>query len=378
MRLARVAGKILAAAAVLMMVSFVSAPAEAASVAVSLRSNFVPYDDFVRVRTIVDTSPGLVVVATRELTDLASLDHLATSFERIADIDGLAVGAYHVAVELRDRHDVVVGFRSVTAAVTGPLAVNIDITTTTATSTAQKTWSLLTDNDGDGAVGPNDVLRYTITLRGGGTFEDYAGPGLLNGSVTASAGTITKGNGGGDVSVEVTDVGTKPVTIQYDVQVTPVVANQGRLENGSHTTFTDDPYTPAPHDPTFTPLACIAPADLVACQGRFEGCELRRRECELLRARALRERDEARAQLAALLDDADHDSVPAVLDLCPSTLAGAAVDERGCSRAQFCAAIDLGAPSGRAVCRAADWRNDEPLDLSPNDCRPAGAVCQAR
>lgn len=73
----------------------------------------------------------------------------------------------------------------------------------------------------------------------------------------------------------------------------------------------------------------------------------------------------------ALLDldrDGEHEST----DQCPGTGAAESVDDAGCSLAQFCAATP------RALCKAADWRNDEPR--KPADCSLGGTkpdlVCQ--
>ena len=63
--------------------------------------------------------------------------------------------------------------------------------------------------------------------------------------------------------------------------------------------------------------------------------------------------------------DGDGDGLLGSVDLCPGTPAGAAVDDSGCSRAQFCAAqpVQGSTPSRRVrACRTADWRSDGTLD----------------
>lgn len=78
------------------------------------------------------------------------------------------------------------------------------------------------------------------------------------------------------------------------------------------------------------------------------------------------------------LADSDGDGEGDASDLCPGTAASSEVDEAGCSRLQFCAAIDPGSARGRRTCELADWRNDEPLRRSKGDCRVVRGVCIAR
>jgi len=47
----------------------------------------------------------------------------------------------------------------------------------------------------------------------------------------------------------------------------------------------------------------------------------------------------------------------------------AEVDERGCTRAQFCEAIAIESFRSLRTCAASDFRNDEPLRRAPQDCR---------
>lgn len=86
----------------------------------------------------------------------------------------------------------------------------------------------------------------------------------------------------------------------------------------------------------------------------------------------------AHAALAAALADLDADGVRDPGDSCLGTEPAGAVDGVGCSLAQFCTAIDATTGSGRATCNHADWRNDEPLSDSPNDCKAATGLCQPR
>lgn len=87
---------------------------------------------------------------------------------------------------------------------------------------------------------------------------------------------------------------------------------------------------------------------------------------------------DAQAALAAALADADSDGVRDFGDPCLGTGPGAAVDAMGCSLAQFCTAIDASTGSGRATCSHSDWRNDEPLADSPNDCKASASRCEPR
>lgn len=72
-----------------------------------------------------------------------------------------------------------------------------------------------------------------------------------------------------------------------------------------------------------------------------------------------------------VFSDADGDGEGDRSDRCPATPAGAAVDENGCSASQFCAA------QPRAVCRRADFGNDEHGVKKPLDCLRTGEQCSA-
>lgn len=82
--------------------------------------------------------------------------------------------------------------------------------------------------------------------------------------------------------------------------------------------------------------------------------------------------------LAAALADADADGVRDPSDACLGSEPATEIDGLGCSLAQFCAAIDASNGSGRATCNHSDWRNDEPLADSPNDCKTSAGRCEAR
>jgi hypothetical protein len=59
--------------------------------------------------------------------------------------------------------------------------------------------------------------------------------------------------------------------------------------------------------------------------------------------------------------DPDGDGEADPTDHCPGTGAGAAVDDAGCSAAQFCATFDATTSEGARRCKKADWQNDEPI-----------------
>ena len=138
---------------------------------------------------------------------------------------------------------------------------------------AQKTDDLARDADGDGAPSPGDTLRYTIVVRntGNGPATGVAlndtpdsNTTLVAGSVTTTLGTVTRGNTAGDRSVGV-DIGGLPsggsATVTFQVVVNdPLpetvnqVANQALISGNFPTVPSDDPATPAPDDPTITPL----------------------------------------------------------------------------------------------------------------------------
>jgi hypothetical protein len=76
-----------------------------------------------------------------------------------------------------------------------------------------------------------------------------------------------------------------------------------------------------------------------------------------------------RAEIAQCVaaSDLDGDLEPNASDRCPGTQAAA--DTAGCSIAQFCALQPL------ALCKRADFRNDEPGVKKPRDCARVGAAC---
>ena len=150
--------------------------------------------------------------------------------------------------------------------------------------TAQKVGSLVVDLDRNGVASTGDTLLYQVTIANAGNaamtgvrFTDTpdANTTLVAGSVQTSLGVVSRGNGAGDTSVSVDIAGIPPrgsATISFRVRVNSSlssgatqVANQGAVTSQQlPQVLTDDPSTPAPNDPTATPVtvSCNTPADL--------------------------------------------------------------------------------------------------------------------
>ena len=77
------------------------------------------------------------------------------------------------------------------------------------------------------------------------------------------------------------------------------------------------------------------------------------------------------SECRALIRDGDGDGEVDGTDRCPETPPGEAVDDAGCSRAQFCAGVEATTREGKRTCRRADWGNDEPLVQRIEDCAVA-------
>ena len=140
---------------------------------------------------------------------------------------------------------------------------------------AEKQDSLYADADGNGIPSPGDTLQYQITIINHGTgpatdvnFTDVPDPNttLVPGSVQTSHGTVTSGNGPGDISAAV-DINTLPgfgssVNIIFRVVISDplplgvtYVSNQGTvISTELPDEPTDDPDTVTDDDPTVTPV----------------------------------------------------------------------------------------------------------------------------
>jgi uncharacterized repeat protein (TIGR01451 family) len=155
---------------------------------------------------------------------------------------------------------------------------------TPAAVAATKRVSLLVDQNANGVADGGDTLLYTVVLTNGGgapatgvTFADTPDPNtaLVNGSVATTAGTVTAGNGAGDVTVGV-DVGTLAgggsVTITFQVTVDDPLpsgvtqaSNQGTFSGGNVAPgATDDPDQPGTDDPTVIALGGTIPTEIPA------------------------------------------------------------------------------------------------------------------
>lgn len=133
-----------------------------------------------------------------------------------------------------------------------------------------------------------------------------------------------------------------PVTLSIDVdatyagEYTVLVGALGGV-SGQYimtTSLTADPVL----DECLDDLASIGscPADLNVCEADLGTCE-------------------------AAAADADGDGVVDTKDACAATPAATAVDIEGCSRVQFCSAIDATVKDGKKLCERSDWKNDAPL-----------------
>lgn len=136
---------------------------------------------------------------------------------------------------------------------------------------ATKTASVVEDKPPLGAS-PGDTIEYTVTITNTGSvtatgviFRDTPDPhtALIENSVTASDGTIISGNSAGDSQVRIDLPSLAPnasVTVRLRVQMKSVlplgtvsIRNQGLVSSNERPDEpTDDPTTPAPHDPTET------------------------------------------------------------------------------------------------------------------------------
>lgn len=113
---------------------------------------------------------------------------------------------------------------------------------------------------------------------------------------------------------------------------------------------------------------------VLALQAQLAECSLVAAEVVALRTDLEDAEDDlffTRAALVVAVSDADEDGVRDTADRCPGTPASEDTDLLGCSRSQFCAAIDAGARAGRALCTRSDWKNDEPMASHPGDCKAA-------
>ena len=352
-----------------------SAPLCADLLVVEVKTDYLPGEDFISAHVQACRHPAGThcVEASRSAFSTETSSYLVG--HRIAEFDVAAGHDYMVTVLLlgsggntRASQRVIVNFD-------GPFVTTVLIVKPQ-TEATKKSESFV-DRDGDGRLSDGDILRYEVRLERAERFTDTPGPGgrLVAGSVVTSHGTVDRGNAAGDTSIQVDDLeeaGSAPVTITFDVEVDGVVVNQGTAwvdgigqDRRTAIVPTDDPDTPdILGDPTIRRLEC----SIGDCMKRLGACEAARKTCEAARQRL-------QDQLDAITADPDGDRVPAVLDLCLSTPAGAAIDDRGCSQDQFCRRINLFAPSGAAICRRADWKSDEPLDTNPHDCRPSGTAC---
>ena len=342
----------------------------AANLFVEVKADYLPGVDFVGVNAVACERDRPTVCARGA--------HPATARERAAYLSGVRVAALEVA--LGRVYRVSATLVSASGRTVARRVVLFDFRRTGAVATllfsrpeieALKSGSLADDRDGDGTLSAGDVLRYLVVVRGADRFTDTPGSGasLIPGSVTTTHGTVTDGNDTGDVSVAVQGLGEadkeEGAKIWFDVVVTGVVSNQGvahkdQAAGASWSSVfqpTDNPATAYAGDPTVHQVGC----SLGACEAELAQCE------QELRA--------VRDELTSLTADQDGDGVPAMLDLCPNTPPGTPVNDRGCSRAEFCAQFHVATPAGQLACKHADWRSDEPGVFEPQDCLVLQTTC---
>lgn len=361
-------------------------PLSATLLVVDVRTDYVPVEDFAGVRTRLAPWPTPGFEQFQGRPAYSTTDFVAGS--RAAEFD-VPNGTYLVTVDLLDGDGGVVARQ--------PRIVDLDTAfgyievIARPSGSADKSVALLSDADGDGAVSGGDTVRYTVvaTSADGEGFVDELSPGLalVAGSVTTTHGTVLEGNSPGDTRVEITSMATTSgatAVVDFDALVLPQAENQGhfRLESApllagdwaqtyrSRQIPTDDPSTLPPGDPTRTQVAC----GLAGCEEALDACQGDLAACAAERAALEGQVHDLQEALGEVMADPDGDGLPALADSCPDSIPGDAVDDDGCTQAQFCARIDLSAPGGGNFCRHADWRGDEPVG-TPHDCRPSAGVC---
>ena len=104
-----------------------------------------------------------------------------------------------------------------------------------------------------------------------------------------------------------------------------------------------------------------AQQDLAACQGDLASTQMTLTQTQTALTTCEGDLAVTQGQLDNATADADLDGVRDLDDACPGTMAGADVDQVGCSLDQFCEAISVQDSTGRKICLRADWKNDEPL-----------------
>jgi hypothetical protein len=151
----------------------------------------------------------------------------------------------------------------------------------------------------------------------------------------------------------------------------PDVSNADQLDTDGDTI--GDACDPFPNEPNPELAQCLGEladvtADHDACHEELEDITADHDACHEELEGMAEELDAAKADLetttavlAAETADADADGQRDQDDVCPATPAGEAVDQAGCSQAEFCATFDAATKAGAKACKKADWKNDEPL-----------------
>jgi uncharacterized repeat protein (TIGR01451 family) len=147
------------------------------------------------------------------------------------------------------------------------------VTTPPAAKITMSLTALPLDQNHNGAADPGETLRYTLQVTAGQSAAAVAlsvtahlDPHLhyVPGSVGTTLGTVTSGNSPSDTTFVVDDASLAPgvaFVITFEAKIDPTtivrtVATQA-FASGANFPFdaSDDPSTPAPDDPTVTPLS---------------------------------------------------------------------------------------------------------------------------
>lgn len=252
-------------------VAFGAVPAAAEdTLYVEVRTDYVPGVDFTAVATQACRSGFAAPCDKDKIPVFLPQRTRFVAGERVAELDVPFGNDYVVRVDLLNGNGNRVASQEgiVDHRLHAPQVITFALTKPALS--AAKSAFLEDDRDRDGAVSPGDVLRYEVVLSRATRFTDGPGPGsrLIPGSVTTSHGSVFNGNRPGDRAVEVVGLGAAgrdEVTITFDVEVVPVVANQGTAwldpAPGARSVRTamvrtDDPVTFAVGDPTITPVVC--------------------------------------------------------------------------------------------------------------------------
>src|SRR5262245_6880123 len=147
-----------------------ASPALANPLLIELRTDFVPYRDFVGVRTRISPVVPGVIAEVDYVPRPADLLELGV---RIAEYD-VPPAEYLVSIEMIGADGDGLSLRTLLVAMDPVNATSAVVLYSLPAETVEKTAALAVDADGDGEVSGGDILRYTIAITGesGGEFLD--------------------------------------------------------------------------------------------------------------------------------------------------------------------------------------------------------------